>query len=282
MKKRAMAMALVLTGTLSAGSVCMASGVDEEAAAAYEAVNEKYEDVTSIDMTAESTTAMTFENPIEGLDDMETNTEIGIKMINIDDPSSMQMEMRMTLPVTMTGAEDDMDIVYYYTDGYYYMDLAGQKVKYAMGLDELMQSVESTAGMENLDAELMSELTMEETDEGTLFTYSGNAESLGDYMDTLLGGTLSSMAGSFGTEVDELLSSLEFGGISGTVLVDDEQNIVRVTSNVAFTMTIEDMVMHVEQITNGDINAIGDDVTIELPNLDEFEEMDLSGQTEAQ
>lgn len=79
---------------------------------------------------------MTLELAGESMD-MTTSSTAKMSGMNTDD-----MQINMAMNVGAQGQEMDMNV--YYTDGYYYTDSMGTKIKYAMNLEQAQKELAST------------------------------------------------------------------------------------------------------------------------------------------
>lgn len=119
----------LLTKLTASGAIADAKGYDKkfEALRAFDAVSAKTSDVTAMafkmdmDMTVSA-----------GGENLAVKASGDIKAaVDMNDLNKTKMAMDMK----MEAEGESQDVKYYYTDGAMYMDMGGQKVKYALPLD---------------------------------------------------------------------------------------------------------------------------------------------------
>lgn len=73
----------------------------------------------------------------------------------------------------------------FYADGYYYMDMMGEKTKIAMSLDEMVQAAK-TSQASTMDTEYITDFQTADAGNGsTLITFATNEDAMKTYIDTI-------------------------------------------------------------------------------------------------
>lgn len=230
---------------------------DEDAMTIYQNASEKTSRLTSAEVrsTIDMNMAVNGETTFIPL-----TTEIKMEGLNSED---LKMEMDTSLAVE----EQTIDMTAYYTDGYYYMESGGSKLKYAMDLSEIQNQIASVNPQMDLNPEDFMDISLEETEEGTLLTFTIEGDSLSQAIDSALG--------SLGGITDSSGLHMNISDIQGTMTVSDDGYISETTMTIPLTSSVADqeiamdMVMHMEYVNPGQ------DVTVELPDLEGYEEFDL-------
>ncbi|RHV39349.1 hypothetical protein DXB59_00965 [Ruminococcus sp. OM05-10BH] len=136
----------------------------------YQAAVEKNGELTDLDMTMG--TKMTLEQAGETVD-IDMNVDMLMSGYNTSD---LQYQMETT--TSLLG--QNIEMTAFYTDGYYYMETSGQKLKYPYDLEAITEQVENSMGG-TVSSEAMTELTAEKEGgkyETYLYRRSGEDDQL--------------------------------------------------------------------------------------------------------
>ena len=82
-------------------------------------------------------------------------------------------DMRYLATGKTSMAGQDIDMSMYYEGGYYYMETMGQKIKYAMDLNQLMEQVKQSTEGANMESSYMKEITAKKDGENQRLTFYG-------------------------------------------------------------------------------------------------------------
>lgn len=199
-----------------------------------------------------------------GMDALNMRLEMNIKMSQIQDPNQMRYMAycRMTVP-------DSEPITYsmYYVNGYNYMDMLGQKIKYPMAMGEMMNQVMASSNAFDVPEDLISNLRTWNEGENRVLGYTVNDDRMNEYMQMLLGSTgLSGMMEGYG---------MTLRNIQGEYVVNPNGDCIKMRMKMDMDMT-----MNGETITmslDGDVGIAdpGQPVDVPLPNPAEYTEMQM-------
>lgn len=256
MKNRVRVAGLMLAAVLAIGMTgCAKKQTAEEV---YKSAMEKTNALTAIDMTMEGTIGMAAEG-----ETMDVTLEMDAKMQNLN-----QEDMRMDMAMNVGMAGISMDIHAYYADGYYLMEMMGQKLKYPMTLEEAMNQA---AVMNEMAVDTLSELTMTEENGVKKLSYSVDIAKLSEttsseeYLAVLEGLGLGG--------ADE---SIQYQSMDGTVTVNKEGYVSETTVHMVYTTDIEGTEVSNDVQLNIIYNNPGQAVEVEIPDASEYTEIDPS------
>lgn len=221
----------------------------------YTDAAKKTAELSSMEMTYDID--MTLELAGESLD-MTTSSNAKMSGMNTDD-----MKINMAIKVGAQGQEMDMNV--YYTDGYYYTDSMGAKIKYAMNLEQAQKELASTGLQTDIKKEDFKEISLEE--QVLTFTIDG------EKMSSLVDSAMSSLQGLIqGTD-----ASIDIGDVKGTASVNQDGYFETSTMSVPLTMDIMGTEMQVNMDMDYTYVNPGKEVTVELPeDLADYEEIDMT------
>lgn len=251
MRKRSQGMILlVILSMLLSLTACGKKQTPQEV---YAAAFEKQAAMTDMDMSMQIDITMTAEG--ESMD-MTVETDAKIQNQNTED-----MVMDMSMAVGMSGLTVDMQI--YYSEGYYLMEIMGQKMKYPMSLEEIMEQVPAS---QEAPVEALGNMTMEETDGNQKITFQADVTKL--------------------TEIESYVSMLETMGMTGeemklesmdgSMVVNEDGCLLSMTTHIVYEMEIEGTPVAYDMNLDIVYNNPGQPVTIEVPDLSEYTEIDPS------
>lgn len=207
--------------------------------------------------------------------DMSMDINMDMKM----GEESMEMAMKMDMKAdgyntddikclitnTTSAQGESIEMTMFYTDGYYYMDAMGQKIKYAMDADEMSEQAAGSAGM-GVDVDWMSDITLEEKGEDKLIKFTGDPSKMDSFVEEILANSGSGMEG----------MEMTLKSVSGECLVSADGYLKSETMSMEIELSAQgqtaSMVMDMEVVYNNP----GQPVTIELPSTDGYTEVDAS------
>ncbi len=219
----------------------------------YMAAYEKLNALTSMDAEVNMDASMTAEG-----ETVEMGMDMGMLMEN---RGSEDMKIAMEMNMDMLGIS--INIQAYYTEGYYLMEMLGQKIKYAMSLED---ALDQAVMMQEVEKEALSEITMTE-EEGirTLkFTLDPNKIADGymdEYFDTM---GISDVEG----------DGIAYENMTGTMTVNEEGYPMSICMNIACVIEVDGVAMEGEAVVEVRYNNPGQPVTVEIPDASEYIEVD--------
>ncbi len=236
--------------------VCSLLGCSKEkeltAEEVYALAYEKINSMPGMDAKMDMDMSMTAEG-----ETMEVGLEADLLMENLNS-EDMKMDMKMTMNMLGIG----IDVQAYYVDGYYLMDMMGQKIKYPMPMDEAMGQA---AMMQEVAVEALSEITMTEEEGLRVLTYSVDMVKLTEgFMDDYL----NSMG------MAEMQDGLEYKSMQGVMKVNEEGYPVEITMELEMTMEMEGVQVDCTADMVAVYNNPGQPVTVEIPDASAYIEVD--------
>lgn len=257
-----------IVALLAALFIFSISACGSEAASALEVYNSamaKNEELTSLDLNMKLDMDM-----MVGEEKVSVTSDSAIKMEN---PAGSNLKMDMKMDMSFSGIGDaaatpeQMTMQAYYSDGVYYIDMMGMKIKQAMDLEAINAQTESLSGIEPLPEELLKEIKLDQSGDYQTLSFTGNGEAMTEYIMGYMG-----QMKDFVNMSDS--QSITIKEVSGVLYVNKEGYIDRQEMNISMNVTVEgesvDMDMKMDMI----YNQPGKQVTVQLPDdLDQYVEM---------
>lgn len=237
--------------------------------AATAAMNEETKMDISADVSANVTVAdqqvMSLSMPMDMKMDMdlENMDQSRISMTG-------KMDMQIDEALVEAGAETSVsqDVAYYYTDGVYYMDLGGQKVKMDMSFEDAMAQVSGLDQMQNSEPICLID-SIDVSGSTMTVTYSGAGMS----------GLVNDVLGEMGMDTDTAGVDVQIGDVTSSVTISNG-TIRSMDIDMQITMTVDGVAMTMDMTMDCTVNATGDRVTVDIPDdLDSY--TDLIGGADA-
>lgn len=215
----------------------------------YQSAQSKMKDVKSLEMKVEGS----IELSADGMS-IPLSTEMDIKQV-LRSPTDADIAMTVTANLEGTPVTTES----YFTGGYLYTSANGTKVKTAMPLEDVLNSVGSqTPQFEESD---FKTLTLETKDNIHTVKYEVSEEALTSMVDDLLNGVLSQMGDIVGDSVDMNLSIKTY---SGEISMDKDCN-----------MTAQRLSMQMEMTVMGQTMQVNYDLTSTILGLNSLEKIDF-------
>ena len=235
----------------------------QEALELYKAVEAKNRNMTDMNAFYDFKMKMTgsmLEN--EGISPIDMRLEMNMKMNHMQDPSQLRYMAycRMTIP-------DSEPITYsmYYLDGYTYMDMPGQKIKYPMAMGDMMNQAMASSKAFEVPEDLAGDFNLWDEGENKVIGYTINDARMNEYMQMVLGSTgLTGM-------LDGL--DMKLRNIRGEYVVNPAGDCIKMRLKMDMDMTMQGETFSVS--LDGDVGIAdpGQPVDVPVPNPAEYTEM---------
>lgn len=223
----------------------------------YEDAVKKTAELKDIDGTATMKMVMS-----QGEEAMDVSMDMDIKMTGINTE-----DMKYLCDTKMSMLDTDFDMKMYYTDGYYYIESFGQKMKYPMDYSAMLDKVnESTMQTTDL-SKYMKDIKATQEDDNTIITFQLDGEKMTEYIQGIMS--------DLGTGIDSGLYSGIEGNVETTINKDGYLSAVKMS--LILDMNIEGQAMKMNMDMDMVYNNPGKEVkAIELPDLKGYTEVDSS------
>ena len=212
------------------------------------------------------------------MDSMAAASDIRLTLSQGDETMDMTMSMNVEAAGLTTGeliyvADGSMDLLgqkmdmsYFYTDGYYYMDMMGMKMKYPMDLSDMMDQAKQLMGGTTYDLKYIQNLEAAKDGDNTVLTYTMDGEQLEQLVQELMG--------SMGTG-SEALEGVEytFNSINCemTVNPDGYNTSSKLNMDMSMTMGEETLGLVLEMVTQ--IENPGETIEVTVPDTEGYTEV---------
>lgn len=252
-----MALSLTACGGESKPAETTAAPAPKDAKTVYQEAVKKNAELKSLDMTSAMEVAIRM-----GEESVDMSMDMEIKM---DQANSDKM---VYIANTTTKSQDQtVDMTIFYTDGYYYMDAMGQKIKYAMPLEQMMAQVQN--GGENMEADMMKDLTVKEDGDNKIITFTGDPEKMDSYVKDALG-----EIGGAGQNLEGM--EMKINGVSGEYTINKDGYYTNTKIVMDMDMTMQGETANMVITMTNIVNNPGQEVTVTVPSTDGFQEIDMS------
>lgn len=210
-------------------------------------------------MDIETTAAMTMTQG-DQTTDLSTTMDIQMTGANTED-----MKYLAAGKTTMAG--QDIDMTMYYEDGYYYMETMGQKIKYAMDLNQLMEQVKQSTEGANMESSYMKEIKAKKDGDNQVLTFTADADKMDSYVQDIMSSMGGAVAG-----VDDIAYKIK--SASGDAVVNKDGYFSSMNIKMSMDMTVQGETIGVEMDTKAVYRNPGQAVTLTAPDLEGYQEID--------
>ncbi len=196
----------------------------------------------------------------------ETQTETATVSGEIRGENLNTEKMRMAMPMAVEMPQLGMTVNTdtYYDDGWYLMEVMGQRVKCRMPLEDAIEKFKQ----ENVQSfDYVRDLTVNKREDG-LYTLSYSVD-----MDKALEVT-ESLAGGVFSGISENAENITWERCDCEIVADREGNPVSQAMDMRFSVDDENGSMKCDLKADYVYNEIGEDFSVEIPAADTFEEVD--------
>ena len=223
----------------------------------YDIAAQKNAELTSMDMTSDTTILM----KQQGLEMTQTvKADMKMDQLNTDN-------IQFLMNATTALAGQSIDMVNFYTDGYYYMETSGQKIKAPFDLAKMTEQIRQSTGVTDFTSADMKELSVKKSGGNQILTYTVDPEKVVNMMDSVY----KTMG------IDESLGGqMKVHEMSGELTVNKDGFYSSMKSFMKLEVTVQEQTISMDMTMDATINNPGKPVEFTLPSTDGFEEVDPS------
>lgn len=252
-------LALVLSAAMALSlTACGGSAKPKDPKEVYTAAVKKNGELKSMDMTTKMDMAMKMG---EESVNMAMDMDIQMDQINTD-------KMKYYASTKTTADGQTMDMVIFYTDGYYYMDAMGQKIKYQMDLEAMMEQVNQSTSTGDLDVEWLKELALKEDGDNQILTFTADPAKMTDYVDEMMAGMAAN------AQLDDM--EMTINSVSGEYVINKDGYYTAMKMTMDIDMSAQGQSLNMVMNMDATINNPGKEVTVTIPSTDGFQEMNMA------
>lgn len=222
----------------------------------YEEAIEKNASLTSMDMT--SVVKMSLSQGDEAMDFI-TSMDTKVSGMNTD-----SLVYYAKTAMDMSGESVEMEM--YYNDGYCYLSQDSQAIKYAYDMDGITEQVQQSVDTSIISADSMEELTAKKDGDGYIIDFVADPDSMTDYVNQAISSLQDAMAG----------VSMDIEKVDGTYAINKDGYYTSAKVNMEISMSAEGETISMAMTVDATINNPGEDVTITLPDVSGYTEVDAS------
>lgn len=243
-------MALSMTATAFAA---------EDPAALLDRVTQKANELDSMDCDMGVHAVLVMPDP-------QTNKDLNIKLdmlmkMKMDQVKSGNLRYKAEMAMEFLGQTEYATI--FYKDGYYYMDSDGEKIKYPMDLNSMIESVEQTTAAAELTSSMMKSLAVREEGENRILSYVVDPAKMNAYVNEAVGSLLDDM--------DVVMAIRE---VKGEYVINKDDYYTSLNMNMTMDISVYGETVRVIMLIEGTVNNPGQPVTVDLPSTDGYLDRD--------
>ena len=199
---------------------------------------------------------------------MNIDTVMDMKASQLNTAQMLYLaDMDMTLD--MSGTSQSVNTKTFYKDGYCYMDSMGMKMKYAMDLSSMMDTLNQSTNVANMSSSDLKELSLEKSGDNRILTFTADPAKMNDQMKSVLGAVGNELTASGDVQINVT-------DISGKYVINKDGYYTNATINMTFDMSMMGMTFNVTGDVDMKVNNPGKPVTVTLPDTEGYEEVDMS------
>ena len=233
-----------------------ACGSAKDPKAIYEDALKKTSELTSMDVDSVVNMQM-----LQGEKATENKMNLNMKMAGIN-TENLKYEAQGTTDIE----GQSIDISMYYENGYYYMNSMGQKIKYAMALDDMMKQIKQTTEGASMDSSYMKELTAKKENGNQILSFTVDAEKMDTYAQDIMGQMGADMKGVTYTIKE----------VSGETTVSQDGYFTNSKIKMSLEMNSQGETISMVMDTDSTYNNPGQTVEVTAPDLEGYTEIDPS------
>ena len=257
MRKSVKRAAIIAVSALLAMS--MAGCAKKDPKELYTEAVKKNQELSSMDMS--SVVKMTMS---QGEETVDVDVDMDIQMADVNTDKMKYVANGSTSLMGQT-----IETSMFYTDGYYYMEMMGQKMKYAMDMDKLMEQVKQTTDNGNLNVEYMKDIQAKKDGDNTILTFTADPAKMDHYMKEMMESMGGVMPGADAAE-------FTIKSVEGELTVNKEGYYTNMKMNMDMDMSMQGETIGLKMEMTADVHDPGKTVEVSLPDTEGYQEIDAS------
>ena len=174
------------------------------------------------------------------------------------------MSFRAQVASSILGQDSYSQV--FYTDGYYYVDTNGVKLKYPMPLEQIISSVQTGVNTSNMESSYMKGISLNEVNGKRVLAYEANPKKLNKNVKEALGTVMNTL----GTDINLDMNIQE---MKGAYVLDDNDYIIYMTNYIVYNMEVLDQPMTCITLMETEVQNPGEPVVVTLPSTDGYEDL---------
>lgn len=236
--------AVILSAALVTGifGVTSEAAIDAKTAQNYDQAANMKANLSCFDVTVKETTT------IPG------QTEDAVKTVQMK-VSGLQTD---NLRVSIRAITDEGEVNQYYANGYLYTDESGEKIKYKMKQDEMLELMNYDVYL-NLDSGRLATLESTKKNQDTVYSFSAMTETVGDYADMILEGVQEE-------------HQVEIITIQGTMEVEEHQHMVQRNLQTVYMVQKDGRKQACIMTSEASFHNPGETVVVTMPDFSLYKE----------
>ncbi len=220
----------------------------------YDEASKKTSELSSMDVTSLVNMQMT-----QGENTTDIKMDLDMKMADINTEN-----MRYLAKGTTSLMGQNIDMLMYYENGYYYMDSMGQKVKYAMDLNAMMEQIKQSTEGASVNSSYLKEITAKKEGDNRILTFTVDAEKMDTYVQDLMG--------QLGTKMEGVAYTIKEA--SGEATVNKDGYFTNSKIKMSLEMNTQGQTIAMVMDTDSTYNNPGQTVEVTAPELEGYTEID--------
>lgn len=250
-------LALILSAAMVLSLAACGGGGGKDPKVIYDEASKKTSELKDLDISTVVDMTMS-----QGEEKVDMSTSMDIKMVNAN-----AEDMKYYAEGKTSAMGQDMAMTMYYEGGYYYMDMAGQKIKYAMDINAMMEQVKQSTEGGTMDSAYMKDIKAKKDGDNQVLTFTMDATKLDEYVKDVM----SSMSGMTAGMEDVTYTIKE---ASGEAVVNKDGYFTKADIKMVMEMSVQGETISVDMTTSASYNNLGQAVEIPAVDLEGYQEVD--------
>lgn len=254
----------IMTALLAAVTAMMMtipSFAAEDPAAVLDRVAAKNNALDSMDCDMGIHAIMMMVSPNE-YEDVSLNLDMQMK-IKMDGVNSNQLRYKAETATEFLGQTAYANM--FYKDGYLYMESEGQKIKYPMDLDSMVETAETANMASGLTSSFMKNVSLNEVNGVRVLSYEADKNKMNTYLKEALGELYGGM---------DLGLNISVQDLKGSFILNADDYYTNMNMDMVLSMTEDDETLVMLIKIEGTVNNPGQPVEMSLPSTDGYQDLE--------
>ena len=177
--------------------------------------------------------------------------------------SNMKMDM------TAEGQSQSIDTVTFYQDGYCYAETMGTKIKYAVDMESMIETINQSAGLASMDTSYFKNITLKKDGDTRTISFTTDPGQMNEYVSQIMGAMSGAMMA--GGDVEMTVKEL-----SGSYTIGKDGYYTSSTVDMVIDMVASGITCSVTGNVKATYNNPGQPVEVVIPDTEGYQEVNMT------
>ena len=173
------------------------------------------------------------------------------------------------MDMSAQGESQTIDTVTFYQDGYCYTETMGTKLKYAVDLESMIETINQSTGLASMDTSYFKDLTLKKNGDARTISFTTDPSQMNEYVSEIMGALGGGLTG--GGDAEMTVSQL-----SGSYTIGKNGYCTGADIDMVMDMDVSGVTCSVTANVKVTYNNPGQPVEVVIPDTEGYQEVNMT------